>query len=169
MTRFKLLALAAAATLTTFAAQAQQIGLYVGTTSQGQTFEVQVTDDGFGNPLFHSATVFWSATCAKSGPGRFTAWGVGLDIPIVSRKVVTDVRYNQLYEKFDLKWNAAGNRVTGKFQGKTSEFESIATSTRSVELCDSSLLDVTADFQVPSAERSTGAAAGAVKAWPIAR
>lgn len=169
MTRITLFALAAAAALTTLAAQAQQIGHYVGTTSQGQTFEMDVTDDGFGNPLFHAATVFWSATCTKSGPGRFTAWGVGLDTPIVNRKATAEVRYNQLYEKFDLKFNAAGNRVTGKFQGKTSEFQDIATSTRNVELCDSGLLDVTADLQLPTAERSGGAASAGAKAWPVSR
>jgi hypothetical protein len=156
MTRIPRLALAALA-LCASASQAQQFGTYVGTTSQGETFEIRVDDNGFGDPVLASATVFWSATCTKSGPGRFTAWGIGVSEAIVARKVTLEARYNQLYEKFDLKFNAAGNRVTGKFQGKTSEFEDIANSTRSVELCDSGTLDVSADLQVPSAVRTPAA------------
>ena len=168
MTRIARFALAALA-LSASAAQAQQFGLYVGTTSQGETFELRVDDDGFGNPLLASATVFWSATCTKSGPGRFTAWGIGASEPIIARKVALEARFNQLYEKFDLKFNAAGNRVTGKFQGKTSEFEDIANSTRSVELCDSGTLDVSADLQVPSGARVPAAPLAVGTARPLAR
>ena len=97
MTRIARFALAALA-LSASAAQAQQFGLYVGTTSQGETFELRVDDDGFGNPLLASATVFWSATCTKSGPGRFTAWGIGASEPIIARKVALEARFNQLNE-----------------------------------------------------------------------
>lgn len=155
MTRFKSLApIAAACTLlAATATQAQQFGTYAGTTSQGDTFELTVVDDGFGNPVFQGATVFWSGTCTKSGPGRFTAWGIGANVPIVNRKVVFEARYNQLFEKFDLKFNASGSQVTGKFQGKTSEFEDIASSTKSVELCDSGPLTVSATYLAPTGAR----------------
>lgn len=169
MTRYKTLRplAVAGALMAALTVQAQQVGTYTGTTSQGELFELTVIDDGFGNPVFEGAVVFWIGTCTKSGPGRFSAWGIGANAPIVDRKVVFEARYNQLFEKFDLKFNASGSQVTGKFQGKTSEFEDVANSTKSVELCDSGPLTVSASYQAPSGARTALPPAG--QARPIAR
>ena len=150
-------------------AGAQQIGLYTGTTSQGNNFEVRVVDDGFGNPLLESLTVFWTATCTKSGPGRGVAWGVGSGAPIVDRKIAAEYRFNMLYEKFDLKFNASGSSVTGKFQARTPEFEDATNSVSSVERCDSGALTLSGDYQVPSGAEAKRAKLAAGEARRIER
>lgn len=148
-------------------AQAQSFGLYQGQTTEGDTVEITVGDDGAGGPAVLGATVFWTATCAKSGPGRNSAWGVGTNQPIVNRKATLDFRFNGLYEHFVLKFNAAGNQVSGSFLGRTPEFVDVASNTKQVELCDTGTRSFSADLQPALAPRVALPAAG--QAQPLAR
>lgn len=118
------------------AASAQVPGLYVGTTSQGQTIEITVVEDNLQQPAFAGVTVFWQAVCTRSGPGRNVAWGVGTTpLPITEPLLNFEFRGNSLYEKF--RFQFAGNNVSGTFVGRTPEFVDVFSATRQVQLCDS--------------------------------
>jgi xanthine/uracil permease len=62
-------ALALAGTMAAGTTSAQVAGLYQGVTSQGQLIEIQLIEDGIGTLVFSGGTVFWQATCTRSGPG----------------------------------------------------------------------------------------------------
>lgn len=128
-------------------AQAQSFGLYRGQTTEGDTIEITVGDDGAGGPAVLVAAATWTATCTRSGPGRGVSWGVGSSQPIVNRRAVLDFRFNGLYEHFVLRFNAAGNQVTGSFVGRTPEFVDAATNTRQVQLCETGVRNFSADLQ----------------------
>ena len=85
------------------AAQAQSFGTYVGSTTEGDSVEITVGDDGFGGPMITGALVFWTATCTESG-SRGVAWGIGASQPIVNGKATLEFRGNPLYERFRLKF-----------------------------------------------------------------
>lgn len=136
------------------AAQAQQIGTYIGSTTEGDYVELTISDDGLGNPVFTGALSFWTGTCTKSG-SRGSAWGVGFDLPVVNRKVTAESIGNALYEKWTLKFNTSGSRVTGTFLARTPEFVDVANNTKQVELCDTGTRNFSADLVLPS-QRQTG-------------
>lgn len=131
------------------AAPAQTIGHYEGTTSQGQFISIEVVDDGAGGNAFGGGLVFWEADCTKSGPGRGVGWGLGTNVPFSGNKFATEFRLNTLYEKW--KMTFSGSSVSGTFLGRTPEFTDPATSTKSVQLCDSSLLSFSATLTPPLA------------------
>lgn len=136
------------------AVQAQQVGTYIGSTTEGDYVELKVESDEFGNPMLTSALSFWTATCTRSG-SRGSAWGVGFFNPVVDRKVTAELRSNGLYEKWNLKFNAAGTRVHGTFIARTPEFVDVLTNTKQVELCDTGTRELTADLQPPAAAGAT--------------
>jgi hypothetical protein len=129
-------------------ALAQSAGTYTGTNSQGKTVEVTLADEGAGLRIT-SLLMFWSADCTRSGPGRDVAWGVGAQEPVTGGSQTYEFRGNGLYERWTL--NFDGSAVTGTFTARTPEFTDVATSTRSVQLCNSGSLTFSANLQpVPS-------------------
>ncbi|HEX5684494.1 MAG TPA: hypothetical protein VFY73_10730 [Ideonella sp.] len=143
------------------AAPAQTIGHYQGTTSQGHFISINVVDDGAGGNAFGGGQVLWEANCTKSGPGRLVSWALGTFIPFSGKKFATEFRLNSLYEKWKLTFR--GNSVSGTFLGRTPEFTDPATSTKSVQLCDSGLLSFTATLTAPLAGHALPAPGQALK------
>ena len=131
--------------------QAQSAGTYAGLNSQGNTVEIALVDDGAGGLLVESLTMFWTADCTRSGPGRSVAWGVGSQAPVVTGPIDLEFSGNALYEKWSLVFS--GNTVTGTFTGRTPEFTDIATSSRKVQRCDSGPLSFSANLTPGAAAR----------------
>lgn len=150
-------ALALAGTMAAGTASAQVVGLYQGVTSQGQLIEIQLTEDGIGTLVFGGGTVFWQATCSRSGPGRSVAWGIGANTPLDGQQVTHEFRGNSLYERWRMFF--AGNNVSGTFIGRTPEYVDPFASSRQVQLCDSGTLNFTATL-VPGAKPSAPVANG---------
>ncbi len=150
-------ALALAATMAAGTASAQVVGLYQGVTSQGQLIEIQLIEDANGTLAFGGGTVFWQATCTRSGPGRTVAWGIGASTPLDGQQVTHEFRGNSLYERWRMLF--AGNTVSGNFTGRTPEFVDPFSSSRQVQLCDSGNLSFTATL-VPGAKPSVPVANG---------
>lgn len=132
--------------------QAQQLGRFEGVTDNGDPMSLVVALDEFSQLVVKDVGMFWMATCTKSGPGRGVGWGVGLTEPIVDRKAAFEFRGNSLYMAWTMKFNAAGDTVTGTVTGRTPEFTDVSSSTKSVQLCDSGKRSFTATL-VPGAAR----------------
>ena len=139
------------------ASTAQVAGLYQGVTSQGQTIEVSLIDDGNGGLAFGGGTVFWQASCTRTGFGRNVAWGIGASVPLDGQSVTTEFIGNSLYERWRLFF--AGNTVSGNFVGRTPEFVDPFASSRQVQLCDSGNLSFNGTL-VPGAKAIAPLSAG---------
>ena len=150
-------ALALAGTMAAGTTSAQVAGLYQGVTSQGQLIEIQLIENRIGTLVFSGGTVFWQATCTRSGPGRTVAWGIGASTPLDGQQVTHEFRGNSLYERWRMFF--AGNNVSGTFVGRTPEYVDPFASSRQVQLCDSGTLNFTATL-VPSAKPSAPVANG---------
>lgn len=136
--------------LTASLAQAQQVGTYEGLTDAGDSLTIKVELDEFGQPRVHEVGIGYIATCTKSGPGRWVGWGAGVSETIVARKASFEVRGNALYQSWALKFNGAGDQISGSFLGRTPEFVDLDSSTKLVQLCDSGKRSFTASL-VPMA------------------
>ncbi|MBQ0960987.1 hypothetical protein KAK06_18675 [Ideonella sp. 4Y11] len=136
--------------LTASLAQAQQVGTYEGLTDAGDSLTIKVEHDEFGQPRVHEVGIGYIASCTKSGPGRWVGWGAGVSQSIVARKASFEVRGNALYQSWTLKFNGAGDQISGSFLGRTPEFVDLDSSTKQVQLCDSGKRSFTASL-VPMA------------------
>lgn len=150
-------ALVLAGTVVSGTTSAQVVGLYQGITSQGQLIEIQLIEDANGALAFGGGTVFWQATCTRSGPGRTVAWGIGASTPLEGQAVTHEFRGNSLYERWRMVF--AGNTVSGNFIGRTPEYVDPFASSRQVQLCDSGNLSFTATL-APGARPSAPVANG---------
>lgn len=150
-------AVTAACTLAAAGASAQVVGIYQGVTSQGQFIEIQVIEDANNALAFGGGTVFWQASCTRSGPGRTVAWGIGASTPLDGQQVTHEFRGNSLYERWRMTF--AGNNVSGNFIGRTPEFVDPFASSRQVQLCDSGTVSFTATL-VPGARPTAPVANG---------
>lgn len=130
-------------------ASAQLAGLYVGTTEQGQSVEIKITQDEGGLYYFGGATVYWEATCKTSGPGRQVAWGIGVSAPLGSPNTEYTFASNALYENYKFRF-LGGTRIKGTFIGRTPEFVDPNASSKKVQLCDSGALSFVADYTGPA-------------------
>jgi len=144
-------------------AAAQQLGHFQGLTDNGDEVNITVGLDDFSQVAVRDIGMFWMATCTKSGPGRGVGWGVGTSQPIVDRKAAIEVRGNSLYMAWTLKFNAAGDTVTGTVTGRTPEFTDVSTSTKSVQMCDSGKRTFSATL-VPAARGQAPLARGEIRA-----
>lgn len=149
--------LAVAGATAASSASAQVVGTYQGVTSQGQFVEVQLIQDANGALAFGGGTVFWQASCTRSGPGRTVAWGIGASTPLDGQSVTHEFRGNSLYERWRMLF--AGNTVSGNFIGRTPEYVDPFSSTRQVQLCDSGNISFTATL-VPGARPTAPVADG---------
>jgi len=147
-------------------ASAQLAGLYVGTTEQGQTIEIKITQDEGGLYYFGGATVFWEATCKTTGPGRTVAWGIGTTVPLTFPNTEYTFASNALYENYKFRF-IGGTRIKGNFTGRTPEFVDPSVSSKQVQLCDSGSLSFVADYAGPAPEAAVSAAPAAARAVPL--
>lgn len=146
-------------------AQAQQVGVYEGLTDAGDPLTIKVELDEFSQPRVHEVGMSWIATCTKTGPGRFVGWGAGVSESIVARKASFEVRGNALYQSWTLKFNGAGDQVSGSFLGRTPEFVDLDSSTKQVQLCDSGKRSFTASL-VPGSTAAPAMGRGQLRALP---
>lgn len=147
-------------------AQAQQVGTYEGVTDAGDSLTIKVELDEFGQPRVHEVGIGYIATCTKSGPGRWVGWGAGVSQSIVARKASFEVRGNALYQSWALKFNGAGDQISGSFLGRTPEFVDLDSSTKLVQLCDSGKRSFTASLVPLGTAAAPGLGRGEVRALP---
>ena len=134
--------------LGTAAAQAQMIGTYSGTTSEGGSFSLSVGDDGNGGFEFTGDSVQWTMNCA-TGDQQSTWWGIGAGTEIVDGKVTSSVESSYLFEKASFKFSKDGQTVTGTFQGDEPMYVDVSTS-KKVEECTGDKMTVTGTLNATS-------------------
>ena len=144
------LLLGLAAALSLGSAHAQRVGNYVGTTSQGQSFQLSVADDGNGGLLLTALGANYQTTC-KTGDNKSFGWYIGPWTPIVGGR--TQVAFNQsfLVEQATVRFSADGTSAKGMFLARVPTFVDANTNTRAVELCDTGSLTFSVDYQWPTA------------------
>jgi hypothetical protein len=150
--------LLAAAALASSPAQAQQIGTYLGTTSEGGEISVYVGLDGAGVLSYVGNSTDWAVTC-KSGDIKHFYWHTFADHPLSGNKATDELAIDILYTKLTMTFN--GDQVKGTFFGSGPTFTDVTSSTKQVEYCSSNKLTYTATYVPGSAAAIRhGAAAG---------
>ena len=168
-TLFRTCALSGLLGLLGLAVQAQPLGHYNGTTSQGSPVSFDVVDDGSGGVIVAGFSMSWTASCTRSGPGRGVGWGVWANSPVVDNKTAFELAYNMVYEKVRMSFRQQGEVVSGSFLGRTPEFVDVTSSTRLVEMCDSGALTFEARRDASSAPAAAAAGSASTAPWPLTR
>ncbi len=141
------------------AAQAQVVGVYNGTTSDGLQMQITVGDDGVGGLVFTGDVFQWNMTCHNGDP-YFGWWGVGQYTALTGRTLTVETNIPYLYEKVFMKFSADSQTVTGNFTGSEPIYVDLSVN-KKTQNCAGAKVTFTATLDGPVSARAAAVPAGA--------